>query len=82
MKIEKGHQYSIGTEATLIEVTESFKQMDLSERECIVNGNHKYHEVNCYFEQMIDFSIKKCKCMYSMVYANPSKKVFENLHNG
>ena len=62
MKIEKGHQYSIGTEATLIEVTESFKQMDLSKRECIVNGNHKYHEVNCYFEQMIDFSIKKCKC--------------------
>ena len=77
MKIEKGQQYSIGTEATLIEVTESFKQMDLSKRECIVNGNHKYHEVNCYFEQMIAFSIEKCKCIpwYISTHQNKSLKI-------
>ena len=77
MKIEKGLQYSIGTEATLIEVTESFKQMDLSKRECIINGNDKYHEVNCYFEQMIDFSIEKCKCIpwYMQTYQNESLKI-------
>ena len=63
IKIKPGKHYNIDTDATLTDVTESFKKMDLTKRGCKINENTNYHEINCYFQQLIDYSMKQCKCV-------------------
>ena len=63
IKIKPGKHYIIDTDATLTDVTESFKMMDLDKRGCKVNEDNKYHEINCYFQQLIDYSIHQCQCV-------------------
>ena len=62
--LEPGFHYIVGTDATVMEITESFKELSQEKRKCgLSSKSGTYHETNCNLQKLIDFGIKKCKCL-------------------
>ena len=56
IEIKPGKHYIIRTEATLLEVTESFQKLPIEKRKCKLKENHKsYHQTDCYFDGELVF---------------------------
>ena len=62
--LEPGFHYIVGTDATVMEITESFKKLSDEKRQCgLSSKSATYHETNCNLETLIDIGIQKCQCL-------------------
>ena len=81
LEIQPGKNYVIGTDATILETTETFKDMSDLKRSCH-QSNHEgnsSHQSNCYFSQLIKEGIEHFKCIpWYMHHMNTSTKICVN----
>ena len=69
LDIKPGKEYIIGTEAIIMESTESFKSLSEPKRGCKLGTKvERYHQTNCYFESLINYGIKQCQCIPWYMY--------------
>ena len=80
LEIKPGKNYVIGTDATILETTDTFKDMSDSKRNCHQQSNNDpYHQSNCYFNQLIKEGIEHFKCIpWYMHHMNTSTKICVN----
>ena len=57
IEIKPGKQYIIGTEATILEITKSFEDLEESKRNCTLKSDP---QINCYFQALTNYGIQNC----------------------
>ena len=73
-EVKPGKHYIIGTEATVLEVTESFKLLGDHQRNCTLES---IPQINCYFQALTRYGIQTCNCM--PWYMKPGNNVTEEV---
>ena len=72
-KIEPGHHYLIGAQASIMEITDAFKDLSLKKRSCNLNPEGgMYHQTNCYFDRFVQEGVKRCQCIPWYMYDSNS----------
>ena len=78
VKLEPGYYYVIRAEATAVDVTQSFKGLDVKKRKCQLHPKNGllYHQNNCYFDQMLAKTSEICGCIpWYLHYIDPVRKI-------